>query len=92
MNRLSTFTQKKLVGYSANEMYSLAADTNSYQEFVPFVVQSKVLEKNFKSEKVLLKIGFNSNNLSFTSKVLVVDYLGRDACITLRYQPPVTSR
>jgi coenzyme Q-binding protein COQ10 len=69
MSRLTRFTQKKLVGYSVEEMYSLAADTKSYQEFVPFVAQSKVLQKDFNTEQVLLKIGFRQTNLSFISRV-----------------------
>lgn len=66
---LTRFHRKKLVGYTVDEMYRLAADTRAYQAFVPFVAQSTVISKRESSEEVLLKIGFKQHNLSFISRV-----------------------
>ncbi|XP_058064209.1 coenzyme Q-binding protein COQ10, mitochondrial [Anopheles bellator] len=76
------FTQKKLVGYSMHQLYSVVADVDKYNTFVPFCKKSFVYERKPGSLKADLIIGFPPLNESYTSNVtLKAPTLVRAECV-----------
>lgn len=59
----------KLVGYSAEQMYSIVSDVGSYRNFLPFCKKSDVIEKKTDFLKGNLEIGFPPLIESYTSHV-----------------------
>ncbi|XP_055608439.1 coenzyme Q-binding protein COQ10, mitochondrial [Uranotaenia lowii] len=66
------FSQKKLAGYSMDQLYSVVADVENYYTFVPFCKKSFVYAKKPGSLKADLIIGFPPLNESYTSNVTLV--------------------
>ncbi|XP_058832491.1 coenzyme Q-binding protein COQ10, mitochondrial [Topomyia yanbarensis] len=66
------FAQKKLAGYSMDQLYSVVADVENYYTFVPFCKKSFVYAKKPGSLKADLIIGFPPLNESYTSNVTMV--------------------
>ncbi|XP_058464232.1 coenzyme Q-binding protein COQ10, mitochondrial [Malaya genurostris] len=66
------FAQKKLGGYSMDQLYSVVADVENYYNFVPFCKKSYVYDKKPSSLKADLIIGFPPLNESYTSNVTMV--------------------
>uniref|UniRef100_A0AAG5DJY8 Coenzyme Q-binding protein COQ10 START domain-containing protein n=1 Tax=Anopheles atroparvus TaxID=41427 RepID=A0AAG5DJY8_ANOAO len=66
------FTQKKLVGYSMHQLYSVVADVDKYNTFVPFCKKSYVYDRKPGSLKADLIIGFPPLNESYTSNVTLI--------------------
>lgn len=66
------FSQKKLAGYSMEQLYSVVADVENYYTFVPFCKKSHVYSKKPDSLKADLIIGFPPLNESYTSNVSLV--------------------
>ncbi|XP_035788583.1 coenzyme Q-binding protein COQ10, mitochondrial-like isoform X1 [Anopheles albimanus] len=76
------FAQKKLVGYSMQQLYSVVADVEKYYTFVPFCKKSYVYDRKLGSLKADLIIGFPPLNESYTSNVtLVSPTLVRAECV-----------
>lgn len=66
------FAQKKLAGYSAEQLFSVVADVEKYYTFVPFCKKSHVYARKPGSLKADLIIGFPPLNESYTSNVTLV--------------------
>lgn len=66
------FAQKKLAGYSMDQLYTVVADVENYNTFVPFCKKSHVYAKKPGSLKADLIIGFPPLNESYTSNVTLV--------------------
>ncbi|KAL3269939.1 hypothetical protein HHI36_008995 [Cryptolaemus montrouzieri] len=60
---------RKLVGFSSEEMYSVVADVEHYDLFVPFCTRSVILSKNTKKLNANLEIGFPPIVENYTSNV-----------------------
>lgn len=66
------FAQKKLAGYSAEQLFSVVADVEKYYTFVPFCKKSYVYGRKPGFLKADLIIGFPPLNESYTSNVTLV--------------------
>jgi coenzyme Q-binding protein COQ10 len=70
-----TFEASRLVGYSAQQMYDLASNTQEYPLFVPFVLraqQKQVAKSVCETERlVTLQIGFKQIKEEYTSRVIL---------------------
>lgn len=66
------FAQKKLAGYSAEQLFSVVADVEKYYTFVPFCKKSHVYGRKPGFLKADLIIGFPPLNESYTSNVTMV--------------------
>lgn len=71
-NTRREFKQKKLAGYSMEQLYDVVADVEKYYTFVPFCKKSHVYAKKPGSLKADLIIGFPPLNESYTSNVTLV--------------------
>jgi coenzyme Q-binding protein COQ10 len=75
-------SESRHVAYSAEQMFELVADVDRYEEFLPWVVATRI-RSNSDTEMVAdLVVGFKSLRETFTSKVhkerpdrISVDYL-----------------
>lgn len=66
------FAQKKLAGYSSEQLFSVVSDVEKYNTFVPFCKKSHVYARKPGSLKADLIIGFPPLNESYTSNVTLV--------------------
>lgn len=71
-NTRREFKQKKLAGYSMEQLYAVVSDVEKYNTFVPFCKKSFVYAKKPGSLKADLIIGFPPLNESYTSNVTLV--------------------
>lgn len=71
-NTRREFKQKKLTGYSMEQLYAVVSDVEKYNTFVPFCKKSYVYAKKPGSLKADLIIGFPPLNESYTSNVTLV--------------------
>ena len=66
---MPTYGDRKLVGYSPEQLYDLVADVEKYPQFLPWCVGA-VVQSRSQSELVAdLRIGFGPFRESFTSRV-----------------------
>ncbi|KAJ3368782.1 Coenzyme Q-binding protein coq10a, mitochondrial [Kappamyces sp. JEL0680] len=72
----TVFKEKRLMGYKMEKMYELASNTAEYPQFVPFVVDCRLLSKHgigtppgSEEQKVLLSVGFQQFKEQYTSLV-----------------------
>ena len=69
---IKSHSETKVVPFSANEMFDVVADVNSYNEFLPFCVESRVLRKpNENVMEAMLRIGFKIFTEAYTSRVIM---------------------
>nr|CCA25311.1 conserved hypothetical protein [Albugo laibachii Nc14] len=69
---IKSHSESKVVPFSANEMFDVVADVNSYKEFLPFCVESRVLRKpNENVMEAMLRIGFKIFTEAYTSRVIM---------------------
>jgi len=69
VNNRKTFTEKKLIGFSMEQMYSVVSDVENYNKFVPFCKKSHVYNRRKGFLKGDLIIGFPPLNERYTSNV-----------------------
>lgn len=68
------FSEKRIVGYSMDRMYSVVSDVDSYHKFVPYCRKSVVTLKQPGRLSANLVVGFQPFfNLSYTSHVTLIE-------------------
>ena len=79
---MPTHAERKLVPYSAEQLFDLVADVGKYPEFLPWCVGARVRSRSDTDLVADLTIGFGPFRESFTSRV----NLDRAAKILVRYE------
>ena len=79
---MPTYADRKLVGYSPEQLFDLVADVAKYPEFLPWCVGAVVRSRNETELVADLRIGFGPFHESFTSRVT----LERPHKIQVRYE------
>ena len=76
------FSEKRVVGYSPEQMFKVVADVESYHKFIPYCRRSVVTLKKPNRLSANLNIGFQPLlNLSYTSHVTLIEpYLITAVC------------
>jgi coenzyme Q-binding protein COQ10 len=77
-----TYADRKLVGYTPEQLYDLVADVGRYPEFLPWCVGARVRSQTPTELVADLTIGFGPFRESFTSRVT----LERPHKIQVRYE------
>jgi len=60
-------SEKKLIGYSMEQMYDIVADVDQYKNFVPFCTGSHVFQRSETHARANLEVGFQMVKESYTS-------------------------
>jgi len=71
-NRNQSYSERRLLGYSMEQMYEVVGDVDRYKEFVPWCVGSDVYDKRKGHAKANLKIGFSPLQERYTSALTFV--------------------
>jgi coenzyme Q-binding protein COQ10 len=79
---MPTHAERKLVPYSAEQLFDLVADVGKYPEFLPWCVGARVRSRSETDLVADLTIGFGPFRESFTSRV----NLDRASRILVRYE------
>jgi len=79
---MPTYADRKLVGYSPEQLFDLVADVGKYPEFLPWCVGAQVISRTDTELLADLTIGFGPFRERFTSRVT----LDRPAKIQVRYE------
>jgi coenzyme Q-binding protein COQ10 len=66
---MPTYADRKLVGYSPEQLFDLVADVGKYPEFLPWCVGARVRTRTATELVADLTIGFGPFRESFTSRV-----------------------
>ncbi|RLN53000.1 hypothetical protein BBJ29_003014 [Phytophthora kernoviae] len=65
--------ETRVVPFTCSEMFDVVADVDRYREFLPFCVESRVLQRpNDNVMEAALRVGFNIFTESYTSRVLMI--------------------
>jgi ribosome-associated toxin RatA of RatAB toxin-antitoxin module len=64
---MKTVHKSVLIWYSAEEMFALVSDVDSYPQFLPWCDQAKVLERSKDGMKAQVGIAFSGIHQSFTT-------------------------
>jgi len=63
------YEERRLIGYSMDQVYAVASDVDRYQEFLPWIVRSTVTTKTMEGLSADLTIGFPPMLLTYSSNV-----------------------
>ncbi|RUS71463.1 hypothetical protein EGW08_020778 [Elysia chlorotica] len=66
------YAERRLLGYTMDEMYVIVADVGSYKEFIPWCSNSSVFDVRPSSFKAKLEIGFPPLQEKYTSSIKLV--------------------
>ncbi|GFN75344.1 coenzyme q-binding protein coq10-like protein b, mitochondrial [Plakobranchus ocellatus] len=66
------YAERRILGYSMDEMYLIVADVGSYKEFIPWCTNSSVFDVRPTSCKAKLEIGFPPLQEKYTSSIKLV--------------------
>jgi coenzyme Q-binding protein COQ10 len=66
---MPTHAEKRLVPYTADQLFDLVADVERYPEFLPWCLGARVRERSAKTITADLLIGFRMVRERFTSRV-----------------------
>ena len=72
-------SEKCILGHSVEEIYSIVADVERYDEFLPWCQKSLVHSRKYDSLQATLQVGFFHINESYRSNVL---FNGKNSIIT----------
>lgn len=64
-----TFTERKILGYSQEQLYDVVADVGSYKKFLPWCLDSRVLSTTPTGCRAQLEIGFAALRERYVSNV-----------------------
>ena len=80
------FSEKRVVGYSMENMFKIVSDVEKYPKFVPYCRKSKVTLRHPNRLSANLLVGFQPFfNLSYTSHVTLIEpYLVTAECTDVR--------
>ncbi|GLV32505.1 uncharacterized protein CBL_00785 [Carabus blaptoides fortunei] len=71
-NKKKIYNERKLVGFSMDQMYAVVSDVANYNKFVPFCKKSHILKSTPEFLKAALIIGFPPIMESYTSNVTLL--------------------
>ncbi|XP_028310630.1 coenzyme Q-binding protein COQ10 homolog, mitochondrial [Gouania willdenowi] len=71
-SRRMEYAESRIVSYSPEQMYTLVASVDQYQDFVPWCKKSRVIKKRNGDVQAQLEIGFPPIVERYTSEVTVV--------------------
>ncbi|GMT19154.1 hypothetical protein PFISCL1PPCAC_10451, partial [Pristionchus fissidentatus] len=66
------YSERRVVGYSREQMFDVVAHVEKYHEFVPWCVRSTVSHEGPHSQLAHLEVGFQIINASYASRVTLV--------------------
>lgn len=78
--------ERKLVGYSQEQMYQVVSDTSRYPEFLPWCHQSKAVGRRGLIEHVQLTVGFTPFEETYLSEVCGENY-NEQSVLPWSYEP-----
>ena len=67
-------SEKKILNYSQKQLFDLVSDIDSYEEFLPWCLASRITEKEKNIIKGDLIIGFKMFREKFSSEVTLISY------------------
>jgi coenzyme Q-binding protein COQ10 len=79
---VTSYTETRLLPYSAEQLFALVADVGKYPEFLPWCVAARVRTATATEQVADLTIGFGPFRESFTSRVA----LEQPTLIQVRYE------
>src|SRR3954469_13170458 len=65
---MKKISRSAIVEHSAQELYALVEDIESYPRFLPWCIEASVLERNSASTKAILTAGMRGLRQSFTTQ------------------------
>ena len=77
LNPVTSYNEKRVIGYSCQHMYDIVSNVGAYPQFVPWVTTSRILKKfetNSKESKLTaeLGVGFQTISEKYTSQVSLI--------------------
>nr|CDJ91252.1 Streptomyces cyclase dehydrase domain containing protein [Haemonchus contortus] len=71
-NREKAYSEKRLIGFSREQMFDVVADVKEYRHFIPWCRRSDILEVHGNARIGELEIGFPPLNESYQCRIIVV--------------------
>ncbi|CAJ0598993.1 unnamed protein product [Cylicocyclus nassatus] len=66
------YAEKRLIGFSREQMFDVVADVGEYRHFIPWCRRSEILEEHKNARIAKLEIGFPPLRESYQSRIILV--------------------